>query len=252
MDRAFQGIKNLYGQKGFEKIQSAHFLVIGIGGVGSWICESLIRSGVTNLTVVDLDDICISNLNRQIHTLHNNIGKLKVEAMQERLVAINPNANIVCIEEFFSESTMNTILEKKYDFVFDAIDSVKSKCLLLDQCRRRNQPVICIGGSGGKTNPTKIMVNDLLRSINDPLLAQIRKKLRQDFSFSKFANKPFKIPAVFSSELPNNSLNISCSHLGPINCQTHLGSASFLTASFGMTAVSFVLNKIADYHERSD
>lgn len=252
MDRAFHGIKNLYGNNGFEKIQAAHFLIIGIGGVGSWVCESLVRSGVLNLTIVDLDDICVSNLNRQIHTLHNNIGMLKVRAMQERLLAINPELNLTIIEDFFSESTMDSILKPKYDYVFDAIDSVKSKCILLDQCRRKKQPVICIGGSGGKTNPTKIVINDLLRSINDPLLAQIRRRLRTEYSFSKFANKPFKIPTVFSTELPNDSLAEISSSSGPNNCQTNLGSASFLTASFGMAAVSYVLNHIAEYHERSD
>lgn len=251
MDRTFEGIKNLYGNEGFQKIQQSHFLIIGIGGIGSWICESLIRSGATEITMVDLDDICISNTNRQVHTLHNNIGKMKVDAMKQRLLEINPNIKVHCIHNFFSESTQDSILNKPYDFVFDAIDSLKSKCILLDQCRRRKIPVICIGGAGGKTDPTQIEIRDLKNTISDQLLFRVRRALRKkDYSFSIYANKPFQVPTVFSKEVARKSFQEPSEQQnenGPINCQTGFGSASFVTASMGFAAVSFVLNAITNY-----
>jgi tRNA A37 threonylcarbamoyladenosine dehydratase len=251
MDRTFEGIKNLYGLPGLEKIQNSHFLVVGIGGIGSWICESLVRSGALEITLVDLDDICISNTNRQIHTLHNNIGQMKIDAMKDRLLKINPNIQVHCILDFFSGSTKDSILNKNYDFVFDAIDSLKSKCLLLDECHKKKLPVICIGGAGGKTDPTQIEIRDLKNTISDQLLFRVRKALRKkEYSFSIYANKPFKVPTVFSKEVARKSV-MEESELknsnAPLNCESGFGSASFVTASMGFAAVSFALNTITDY-----
>ncbi len=239
MNKQFEGIKNLFSENTFSKISEAHFCVIGIGGVGSWICESLIRSGATKLTIVDLDDLCFTNINRQIHALQTNVGKYKVDEMKARLQQINSEAQIICIYEFFTEKTKDTILNQRFDFVFDAIDSLKNKCLILDECRRKNIPVITIGASGGKTDPTKIEIKDLSKSINDSLLFRVRKSLRRDYSFSKFENKPFKIPCVFSTELSSKKTQAGLS-----NCQSGLGSASFVTASFAFAAVSYVLKSL--------
>ena len=244
MNKQFEGIKNLLSEKTFTKISEAHFCVIGIGGVGSWICESLIRSGVTKLTIVDLDDLCFTNINRQIHALQTNVGKYKVDEMKLRLEQINSEAEIICIYDFFTEKTKENILNQNYDFVFDAIDSLKNKCLLLDECRKKEIPVITIGASGGKIDPTKIEVKDLSKSINDSLLFRVRKSLRRDYGFSKFEKKPFKIPCVFSTELSTKK-----SESGLSNCQSGLGSASFVTASFAFAAVSYVLKS---FHEQEN
>ncbi len=248
MDAAFEGVKNLFSEVGFTKIEKASFLVIGIGGVGSWICESLARSGVTKITLVDLDDICISNVNRQVHALPSNVGKLKVDVMKARLESINPNIKVRWIYEFFTESTKDQILAEDYDYIFDAIDSMKSKCILIAECKNRNLPLIVAGGTGAKKDPTQIEVKDLNRTINDPLLFQVRKRLRQKFGFRKLHNHPYKIPAVFSKEDPakfDESL-LACVPEGQkISCQSGLGSASFVTASFGFAAVSYVLDQIS-------
>lgn len=160
--------------------------------------------------------------------------------MKKRLESINPEVNIRCIYEFFTEKTKDIILDKNYDYIFDAIDSLENKCLLLDTCRKRKLPVITIGASGGKIDPTKIEVRDLNKSIQDNLLFRVRKKLRRDYSFSKFENKPFNIPSVFSTEMAirkNANSNLS-------NCQSGLGSASFVTASFAFAAVSYVIKSL--------
>lgn len=248
MDRTFEGIINLYGETGFQKIQSSHFLVVGIGGIGSWICESLARSGATKVTIVDLDDICISNINRQIHSLPSNIGHFKIDEMKKRMLEIAPEIQVNCIHDFFSESSKDTILKPKFDFVFDAIDSLKSKCILLDECRERQLPIICIGGAGGKTDPTQIEIRDLKNTISDQLLFRVRRALRKkDYGFSIYANKPFKVPTVFSKEVARKDESQACSlknNNAPKNCQNGFGSASFVTASMGFAAVSYALNKI--------
>ena len=241
MDKRFDGIKNLYGEDGFKKIQSAHFLIIGIGGVGSWICESLARSGATEITLVDLDDICFTNINRQIHSLEKTVGSFKVDAMKERLLAINPQLKVHAIQEFFTEKTQDLILNKDYTFVFDAIDSLKSKTILVSECKKRNLPLVCVGASGAKVDPSKIQVIDLNKTINDPLLSRLRKNLRRYYGFSKYPKKKYGIPTVFSTELPVIS---SCATGSMSNCQNGLGSASFITATFGFHAVSYALNKI--------
>ena len=246
MNRAFEGIIHLYSADGFDKIQKANFLVVGIGGIGSWICESLVRSGALNITIVDLDEICLGNLNRQVHTLANNIGELKVDAMKERLLAINPNINLKAIADFFSETTKDVILEPKFDFVFDAIDSVKSKSILIDECKKRQYPFICIGGAGGQVDPTKIEIRDLNRVENDQLLFKLRKSLRKFFGYKKYYNNPFKIPTVFSMEDPilHDLEESEFSESQSRNCKTGFGSASFVTASFGFTAVSYALKAV--------
>lgn len=235
---SFTGISQLYHQAGLEKIRNANFLVVGIGGVGSWICEALVRSGAENLTIVDLDEICVSNINRQIHSLTNNLGNPKVDEMKKRLLLINPNAKIESIYDFFTEKTKDQILKEEYDYVFDGIDSLKNKCLLLSECKKRNIPVICSGGAGGKVNPLKIEVKDLNRSINDQLLFRVRKELKRNYNFPKYEKKKFKIPAVFSTELPKNHGKGETA-----NC-TNFGSVSFVTASFAFNMVAYVINEI--------
>lgn len=239
MKTAFLGIEQLYGEKGLKKIQRAHFLVVGIGGVGSWVCEALVRSGAINITMVDLDEICVSNINRQIHALTTNVGKSKIDQMKLRLEAINPDIQVSCIYDFFSESTRDIILGQSYDYVFDGIDSLKSKCILIAECKKRDIPVICSGGAGGKVDPTKIEISDLNRTLNDPLLFKVRKKLKQDYAFPRYENKKFNIPTVYSRELVRQQPSATDQQ----DCN-RFGSVSFVTASFAFAAVSYVLKEI--------
>lgn len=254
MKNSFQAIQNLYGITGFHKIQNSNFLIVGIGGIGSWISEMLIRSGALNLTLVDLDDICISNINRQVHALNHTVGKSKIDEMKKRLQQINPECQINCVHDFFSESTKDEILKYHFDFVFDAIDSHKSKCILISECKRRKIPIICSGGAGGKFDPTKIQIKDLSKTINDQLLYWVRKTLRKHYNFSPFKEKPFNIPAVFSTELPLTNPNSEIKNNAPpilkmnkthsLNCSAGFGSAGFVTASFANAAVSYALHQI--------
>ena len=252
MKNAFDSIKNLYGEKGFKRIQESKFLIVGVGGIGSWICEDLVRTGALHLTLVDMDDICVTNINRQVHSLSDNIGKLKIDEMKKRLLQINPECEVICVHDFFSEKTHQKILAPGFDYVFDAIDSHKSKCILISQCKEREIPIIISGGAGGKFDPTKIEVRDLSKTINDQLLHWLRKTLRKHYGFPPFKGKPFRIPAVFSTELPLTNPNTDkevtdrpkIDNSDFVNCNTGYGSAGFVTASFAHAAVSYALNQL--------
>jgi tRNA A37 threonylcarbamoyladenosine dehydratase len=251
MNRAFEGIENLYSKQGLKNISNCHFLVVGIGGVGSWICESLARSGALKITIVDMDSICVSNINRQIHSLTTTVGESKTSSMASRLKLINPQIEVIEIFDFFTSSTAAEILDIKYDYVFDAIDSLKSKCVLINECKKRDQRVITIGAAGGKRNSSLITVKDLNRTDNDKLLSSMRKELKRDFGFWKFHDHPYRIAAVFSPELAKFSEfdDSKLSDKSISNCQTAYGSASFVTGTFAFIAVSYVLNEITDLNE---
>ena len=165
----FGGIARLYGDDGLEKLRAAHVCVVGIGGVGSWTAEALARSGVGNLTLIDLDEVCLTNTNRQIHALKDSIGKAKVQEMDKRIRGINPDCTVETRVEFFTEQTSDSILATRYDYVVDAIDGVSNKSLLLAQCRAREIPVITCGAAGGRRDSTAVCVADLARAKYDRL-----------------------------------------------------------------------------------
>mgnify|MGYP003683266845 CR=1 FL=1 len=246
---AFEGIKALYGEKVFNDIVTKQYLVIGIGGVGSWICEALARSGVQNITIVDLDDICISNINRQIHATSKTIGKFKVDVMQERLREINPNIHIKVIQDYYNQKTSQAILDQQYDFIFDAIDSTDAKSHLISQCREKKLNIITIGAAAGLRDPSKIVINDLNRTTQDRMLHRVRRILKKDYRFPKYTNKKFHVPAVYSTEelLPISQSQEFQATRGA-NCNKGLGSTSFVTASFGFIAVSYVFEKLSAQH----
>lgn len=174
-DARFSGIGRLYGIKALERIKTAHILVVGIGGVGSWVAESLARSGIGGLTLVDLDDVCVTNVNRQVHALSSTVGKFKVEVMKERLLEVQPYCDIDVKQCFFSPKNIDKIFDKHYDFVVDACDDFTNKCHLIDHCRKNKIPVIVMGGAGGKVDPLQVKVSDMSFSQNDRLLARLRK-----------------------------------------------------------------------------
>ena len=156
----FGGIGRVYGIKGLEKIKKAKILIIGIGGVGSWVAESLARSGVGHQTLVDLDDVCVTNINRQIHALNGTVGKFKVDVMKERILQINPYSEIDTKQYYFNPKNLDVIFDKSYDFVVDACDDFTNKCYLIDHCRKNNLPLVVMGGAGGKKDPSQINITD--------------------------------------------------------------------------------------------
>ncbi len=247
----FSGISRLYGAQAPSALRSAHICVVGIGGVGSWTVEALVRSGVGRITMVDLDDICITNVNRQLHALDGNIGRLKVRALEERCLLINPDVKISAIEEFLTSSTVEDILSEEFDYVVDAIDSLDNKAVLVDECLKRSIPIITIGGAGGKQDPTKILVDDLANSWNDRLLQRLRKKLRREYSYPT-DRTPFNIKSVFLPELPflaqddGSVCQIRKEEQKSyrLDCYTGFGSAAFVTGTFGFVAASEVVKDI--------
>lgn len=256
-NQRFGGIARLYGVEGLKNLLNAHVLVVGLGGVGTWAAEALARSGVGAITLVDMDDICITNTNRQIHAMNGFIGKMKVHAIQERILAINPQCRVNALEEFFTANTSEMILETKYDYVIDAIDSLQSKCVLAAACKEKNFPLIITGGAAGKRNPTLIKVDDLGLACNDSLLFSLRKRLRQEFSFPSGAGftrskkQRFDIACVYSAEepwYPKNDGTV-CEMADAetnlkLDCETGMGSITHITGTFGFLAASHVIEKI--------
>lgn len=247
----FSGVARIYGPNGLQKLQQSHVLVIGLGGVGSWVVEALARSGVGAITLVDFDDICVSNFNRQIHAVDTSVGKLKTEVMAQRIKAINSECVVTIIEDRFCEETAEKILNKKYSFVMDAFDNGHGKSFLIHLCKKKKLPIIVLGSVGGKIDPGKIELDDLSRSKEDTLLSFVRKKLRADYGFSRQKGKKFNVPCVYSTEkyiyLENGCL-VSTKpeqQLKGLDCGGGMGAITHLSASFAFRAVHYVLGKIA-------
>lgn len=249
-DARFSGIGRLYGLRAQEKIRTSSVLVIGIGGVGSWVAESLARTGIGGLTLVDLDDVCVTNVNRQVHAISSTVGKFKVDVMKERLHEIHPYCDIDVKQCFFSPKNIEKVFDKKYDFVVDACDDFTNKCHLIDHCRKNSIPVIVMGGAGGKIDPLQVRVTDMSFSQNDRLLARLRKKLRQDFAFPKEHEGDFGVWAVWSHERAVYPTSNGCTtHRPPgfaknMDCNEGFGSASFVTGAFAFATTSVVIREL--------
>ena len=247
----FSGIARLYGSAGAERLRRAHVCVVGVGGVGSWAVEALARTGVGALTLVDLDEVCVSNVNRQLPALTSEVGKPKVQVLKERVAGINEECRVQVVEEFFTTSNSAEILSVHFDCVLDGIDDVGNKALLLAECVRRKIPVVSAGGAGGRRGPTAIRVADLAFTTHDRLLQRLRKVLRADHGFSEDPKVPFGIPCVYSTELPvfPQSDGTVCATRGDatelrMNCNSGYGSASFVTGAFGFAASAEVVRLI--------
>lgn len=222
--RRFGGVSRLYGDAGLAKLQAAHVVVVGIGGVGSWVAEALARNAVSSITLIDLDNIAESNVNRQIHALEGEFGKAKVTAMAERIRAINPQALVHEIEDFVTPGNINDALgpniNKASDvlkIIIDATDDVKAKIALAAFCKSTQMPLIMSGSAGGRLDPTRIQTADLSAVTGDKLLAKVRNQLRRDYNFPKASNTKksakFGIICVYSDEpilMPNNTENELC------------------------------------------
>ncbi|RDE24490.1 tRNA cyclic N6-threonylcarbamoyladenosine(37) synthase TcdA [Motiliproteus coralliicola] len=256
MDQRFGGTRRLYGTDGVEALAKAHVCVIGIGGVGSWVVEALARSAVGELTLIDLDDLCVTNTNRQIHALSQTIGQSKVAVMAERVEQINPDCRCHQVEEFIDEQNAWELLDQRFDYVIDAIDDVRAKAAIIACCRRRKIPVITIGGAGGQVDPTRIDVADLSRTEQDPLAAKVRSHLRRFYNFSTNPKRRFDVPCVYSSEQlrypqPDGSVcgQKRTTEEGEgmrLDCNTGFGASTCVTATFGFVAVARVIDKLIE------
>jgi len=252
-DLRFGGTKRLYGTEAVEKLQASHVCVVGIGGVGSWAAEALARSGVGEITLIDLDDICTSNINRQIHALTDTVGQSKVEVMAQRVRGINPDCKINVVEDFVDADNLSQLITKDMNYVIDAIDSIRAKVSLIAYCRSNKIKIITIGGAGGQQDPTQIQVRDLAKTVQDPLAARVRGELRRFHNFSKNPKRRFHIECVFSTEhlmYPKSDGSVCAQKPsasdGPMkmDCASGFGAATVVTASFGFVAVAQVIKKL--------
>jgi tRNA threonylcarbamoyladenosine dehydratase len=248
----FGGLERLFGRGALRQLAASHVCVIGLGGVGSWAVEALARSGVGALTLVDLDDVCLTNINRQLPALESTIGRPKAAVLAERVAAINPACRVQARVDYFTETTAEALLGSgPFDWVVDAIDSLGNKGLLIARCRAAGLPVVCCGGAGGRCDPAQVRVDDLAFTHRDQLLKDVRKRLRQRFGFPREETVPFGVPAVFSQERPvYPQRDGSVCHqpargdAAGISCESGVGTAAFVTGAFGLAAASVVVRSI--------
>lgn len=240
----FNGVARLYGNEALQRFAQSRVCVIGIGGVGSWAAEALARSGVGHIILIDMDDVCVTNTNRQIHALQGNYGKPKIEAMQHRLLSINPELVVEARFDFLSVDNLLQHITPEIDVIIDAIDSMKPKMALMNFCRRNKRKVITVGGAGGQIDPTRIAVSDLSTTEQDPLLAKLRRELRTHCGFPKVGKGKFGIEAVYSDE-PVKFPTVCATEGQPsavkLDCSGGLGASTCVTATFGMVAASRAL-----------
>lgn len=247
---SFAGIGRLYGQDSLKTLAAAKVAVIGLGGVGSWAAEALARSGIGHLALFDLDDICQSNINRQLHALNGSIGQSKVVAMAERLQQINPEAEILAQQQFITLKNLDSSLQG-FNVILDAIDEASIKAGLIAWARGNKQPLVVVGGAGGKLDPRQITTGDLAFTTQDPLLAKVRNLLRKNYGFAKEGKKKFKVECIYSTEQlnwpqPDGSISKSKPKLAVnrLDCATGFGAATFVTGSFGFFAAQRCVNKL--------
>lgn len=251
LSRQFGGIAALYGDDGLSRLQRSHVCVIGLGGVGSWVAEALARSGIGALSLIDLDHVAVSNINRQLVALHSTLGAAKVSVLEQRVMDINPSMTVNAIEAFVTRDEHVPFLDRGYDMVVDCIDTFRDKAAILAWCSRNKLPVVTVGGTGGKSDPTAFRIADLSRTEKDALLSRVRKELRQNYGFPRNTKRRFSIPAVFSLEESRRSVNdgencdTSRSRASNLHCGG-LGSVTHVTATAGFFAVSRVLDRLTN------
>ena len=244
-EQRFGGIGRLYMPEGLAKLRQSHICVIGIGGVGSWAVEALARSGIGKITMIDMDDICITNINRQIHALTSTVATLKTEAMKTRIAEINPECQVEIIDDFISPDNLADYLNRGYDYVIDAIDSVKTKAALIAYCKRNKIRLITTGGAGGQTDPSQIQIADLSKTIQDPLASKVRALLRKEYHFSQNPKRKFGVDCVFSTQpLIFPKMGEGCEISATMNCANGFGAVTIVTATFAFFAVGRVIDKL--------
>jgi tRNA A37 threonylcarbamoyladenosine dehydratase len=259
LHRRFDRMGRLVGDERMKKLMNSHVMIIGLGGVGSWAAECIARSGVGEITIVDFDEICVTNFNRQLHALQGLVGSQKAEVVGDRLKKINPQAKINVVTKFYNFETADEIFAQRPDYVIDAIDHVTSKTHLLNLCRERKISIVSSAGSGGRMDPLKIKVRDLSQTENDPLARAVRKIMRDKYGFPE--KGPWGIQTVYSDEQPtwpeelkyDNGKGFRCVCPGNdnpyFNCDSRnliMGNASFVTGTFGNVAASIVVKDLIE------
>lgn len=251
-ENRFGGIARLYGKNALLKFKNSHVVIVGLGGVGSWASEAIARSGIGKITLIDPDDICVTNTNRQLPALEGDYGKFKADALRERLLKINPELEIVVHKEFIGEKNVELLLNPHPDFVIDGIDSLKHKISLLTYCRDQKISLVTVGGTAGKWDPSKLRIGDLGESFNDRLIMRVRKKLRAHYNYPPTEKIMYGIDCIYSTEqavYPDGEGGVC--HITPeaenkrLDCFTGMGSATFVTGSAGFMAASVVLKRLA-------
>ena len=247
----FAGIDRLYGGGALSRFRVSRVAVVGLGGVGSWAAEALARTGIGHLALIDADDLCVSNTNRQLPAVAGQYGRGKAEAMAERCLAINPAMAAEPVACFLTPANLDDLLNRNYDVVIDACDSFRAKVEAIAWCRRRKQPIITVGSAGGRTDATQVRVRDLSRTEHDAMLSLIRRKLRGEFNFPKNADRYFGVPAVYSLEnVKYPQADGTVCGLRPklgadaalkLDCGAGLGAATHVTGAFAFAAVGKTL-----------
>ncbi|MES2675534.1 MAG: tRNA cyclic N6-threonylcarbamoyladenosine(37) synthase TcdA [Pseudomonadota bacterium] len=247
----FSGIGRLYGEDGLLALSKAHFVVIGLGGVGTWAAEALARTGVGELTLIEMDDICVTNTNRQIHALKSFIGQSKNHVVSQRLKEINPEIIIHSIEDFIDQDNMTALIGTHHHVVIDAMDAAHIKARLVSYCSALKIRLVVVGSSGGKRNPQLITVADLGRTESDPMLAKVRTQLYRHFNFSRDKNRKFRVDAVYSTEQmafpkPDGTVCMTKQVMAEgvkLDCAGGFGSSVMVTGSFGFLAATRAIER---------
>jgi tRNA threonylcarbamoyladenosine dehydratase len=238
--RRFGGMARLYGAQGAARIAAAHVCVVGVGGVGSWAAECLARSRVGALTLIDLDNVAESNVNRQVHALTSTLGMAKVTALSQRIAQINPDCRVTQIEEFITPENVDALMPH-CDAVIDCADQVRGKVALAAWCATRKTALVICGAAGGKRNAGRIRLADLAATTHDPLLAKVRSQLRREHGFAA-PGQPIGVPVVYSDE----AMVTTDTGTDPqgLSCAGY-GSAMHVTATMGLIAAGYVINQLA-------
>lgn len=247
----FSGIARLYGESALTALAQAHFLIVGLGGVGSWVAEALARSGVAEITLIDLDDICVTNTNRQLPALSHTIGQSKIAVLAERLKAINPEIIVHTIEDFLDTDNITQYIQEQHDVVIDAIDALHIKAAMVAYCRARKIRLITVGSAGGKTDPTQVQCSDLGKTLSDPLLAKVRYELYKRYNFERREQRKFRVDAVYSTQqavFPHPGGEVcqqkSAEMEGArLDCTTGFGSSTMLAGTMGFTAAEKAIQR---------
>ena len=251
LNRRFNGLYSLYGEQGLARLQAAHIVVVGVGGVGSWAVEALARNAIGSITMIDMDIVSESNINRQLPAMTSTIGKDKTQVLRERIEEINPDCKIAIVDDFVTVENAKDIVPLEVDYVLDCIDNFRVKAAMIAHCNRNKTPILTVGGAGGQFDPTRIQQMDLSRTQHDALFAKTRKLLRQDYGFARNPKRTFGVPCVYSDEqafYPDGKGGVTKqkpeSTGTGLSCASGVGSSMQVTAAFALVAVARIVQDV--------